>query len=72
MAKIVVKTEKTASQVAIGVNQAIGGISHPVTERAEGEYIIRLDKGQKVLYDKMSDEARKEAFGGKTSELLEG
>lgn len=72
MAKIVVKTEKTASQVAIGVNQAIGGISHPVTERADGEYVVKLDRGQKVAYDKMSDEARRKAFGGKTSELLEG
>lgn len=72
MAKIVVKSEKSANDIASEVNVALGGAGAPITERANGEYIVKLDKGQKKVYDSMSPEKRKEIFGGKTSEILEG
>ena len=72
MAKIVVKTDKSANDIALGVNNVLGGAGAPITERASGEYIVKLDKGQKVRYDKMSAADREKAFGGQTSEMLEG
>ncbi len=72
MAKIVVKTEKSANDIALGVNSALGGAGAPISERASGEYIVKLDKGQKVRYDKMSEAERQKTFGGATSEVLEG
>ncbi len=72
MAKIVVKTDKSVNDIALGVNQALGGAGAPISERTSGEYIVKLDKGQKTRYDSMSAEERKKVFGGETSEILEG